>query len=105
MRVGVPKEIKNHEYRVGLTPSSVAELVAAGQEVVVETQAGAGIELHAKPGATVRGGEPLMTLHTDTPERFARALDALEDAVTVGPHGSRPAVGEVVPERVDRPLA
>ena len=30
MRVGVPKEIKNHEYRVGLTPASVAELTAAG---------------------------------------------------------------------------
>ncbi len=44
MRVGVPKEIKNHEYRVGLTPSSVAELVAAGHEVVVETQAGKGID-------------------------------------------------------------
>ena len=42
MRVGVPKEIKNHEYRVGLTPPSVAELVAAGHEVVVETQAGIG---------------------------------------------------------------
>ena len=34
MRVGVPKEIKNHEYRVGLTPASVAELSAAGHEVV-----------------------------------------------------------------------
>jgi len=44
MRVGVPKEIKNHEYRVGLTPSSVAELVAAGHEVLVETQAGKGID-------------------------------------------------------------
>ena len=44
MRVGVPKEIKNHEYRVGLTPPSVAELVRAGHEVVVETQAGAGID-------------------------------------------------------------
>ena len=32
MRVGVPKEIKNHEYRVGLTPPSVAELVSAGHE-------------------------------------------------------------------------
>ncbi|HZH06944.1 MAG TPA: alanine dehydrogenase, partial [Lautropia sp.] len=40
MRVGVPKEIKNHEYRVGLTPPSVAELVSAGHQVVVETQAG-----------------------------------------------------------------
>jgi alanine dehydrogenase len=44
MRVGVPKEIKNHEYRVGLTPPSVAELVAAGHEVLVETQAGKGID-------------------------------------------------------------
>ena len=44
MKIGVPKEIKNHEYRVGLTPPSVAELVSAGHEVVVETQAGAGID-------------------------------------------------------------
>jgi alanine dehydrogenase len=45
MRVGVPKEIKVHEYRVGLTPASVAELVAAGHEVIVETRAGSGIDL------------------------------------------------------------
>ena len=44
MRVGVPKEIKVHEYRVGLTPASVRELVAAGHEVVVETKAGLGID-------------------------------------------------------------
>jgi len=44
MRVGVPKEIKVHEYRVGLTPASVAELTAAGHEVIVETQAGCGID-------------------------------------------------------------
>ena len=44
MRVGVPKEIKNHEYRVGLTPPSVAELIAAGHEVLVETKAGLGID-------------------------------------------------------------
>lgn len=44
MRVGVPKEIKNHEYRVGLTPASVAELTAAGHSVVVETMAGSGID-------------------------------------------------------------
>ncbi|WP_298915446.1 alanine dehydrogenase [uncultured Algimonas sp.] len=43
MRIGVPKEIKNHEYRVGLTPESVAELVADGHDVWVETQAGSGI--------------------------------------------------------------
>ena len=45
MRVGVPKEIKVHEYRVGLTPASVAELVAAGHQVIVQTNAGAGIDL------------------------------------------------------------
>jgi alanine dehydrogenase len=44
MRVGVPKEIKNHEYRVGLTPASVAELVHAGHEVIVEAKAGCGID-------------------------------------------------------------
>ena len=46
MRVGVPKEIKNHEYRVGLTPASVAELVHAGHEVLVETRAGMGIDFN-----------------------------------------------------------
>jgi alanine dehydrogenase len=43
MRIGVPKEIKNHEYRVGLTPDSVHEMVAHGHEVLVETNAGIGI--------------------------------------------------------------
>ncbi|MHB1249383.1 MAG: hypothetical protein ACYCZL_08315, partial [Polaromonas sp.] len=36
MRIGVPKEIKNHEYRVGLTPASVRELVAHGHQVLVQ---------------------------------------------------------------------
>src|SRR5687767_1742895 len=44
MRIGVPKEIKNREYRVGLTPPSVTELVAAGHEVIIETGAGTGID-------------------------------------------------------------
>ncbi|MEZ5790310.1 MAG: alanine dehydrogenase [Nitratireductor sp.] len=43
MRVGCPKEIKNHEYRVGLTPGSVREYVAHGHTVIVESGAGAGI--------------------------------------------------------------
>jgi alanine dehydrogenase len=43
MRIGVPKEIKTQEYRVGLTPESVGELVRAGHEVVVETNAGNGL--------------------------------------------------------------
>jgi len=43
MRVGVPREVKVHEYRVGLTPTSVREVVAHGHEVLVERAAGAGI--------------------------------------------------------------
>jgi len=43
MLIGVPKEIKNHEYRVGLVPSSVRELVHNGHKVIVEASAGAGI--------------------------------------------------------------
>ena len=43
MRIGVPKEIKNNEFRVGLTPESVSEFVARGHTVLVETQAGMGI--------------------------------------------------------------
>jgi alanine dehydrogenase len=43
MLIGVPKEVKTHEYRVGLTPGSVREIVHHGHEVVVETGAGTGI--------------------------------------------------------------
>src|SRR5579863_3664078 len=43
MRVGVPREIKVHEYRVGLTPDAAREFVSAGHEVTIETGAGAGI--------------------------------------------------------------
>jgi thymidine phosphorylase len=44
----------------------------------------AGVTLHAKPGDTVRAGEPLLTLHADTADRFKRALEALEGAYEVG---------------------
>ncbi len=63
-------------------------------------QAGAGVELHVKPGANVRGGEPLMTLHTDTPERFERALAALEGGYFIAPDGSRPDLLPLVVERI-----
>ncbi|HEX2494487.1 MAG TPA: alanine dehydrogenase [Steroidobacter sp.] len=57
MRVGVPKEIKNHEYRVGLVPAGVRELVAAGHEVLVQSTAGAGIgvddQAYAAAGAQI----------------------------------------------------
>ncbi|MQY15905.1 Thymidine phosphorylase [Streptomyces sp. RB5] len=51
-------------------------------------QAGAGVELHAKPGDTVTAGQPLLTLHTDTPEKFAYARQALEGAVDVAGEGT-----------------
>jgi thymidine phosphorylase len=47
-------------------------------------QAGAGVQLHAKPGDRVAVGDPLFTLHTDTPERFERARAALEGGYGVG---------------------
>ena len=43
MLIGVPKEIKNHEYRVGLTPSGTVEMIKNGHSVIVETNAGCGI--------------------------------------------------------------
>jgi len=57
MLIGVPKEIKNNEFRVGLTPPSVHELVARGHKVIVQTGAGAGIgltdEQYTAAGATI----------------------------------------------------
>jgi thymidine phosphorylase len=47
-------------------------------------QPGAGVVLHAKPGMRVRGGQPLITLHTDTPEQFGRAHEALATAYEIG---------------------
>ena len=57
MRIGVPKEIKNHEYRVGLPPAGVVELVNHGHEVMIETHAGEGAgfsnEDYVAAGATI----------------------------------------------------
>jgi len=67
MQIGVPKEIKDHEDRVGLVPSSVAELVHHGHQVIVEAGAGLGSGLsdadYAAAGATLREGpEPIFAL-------------------------------------------
>ena len=43
MIVGIPKEIKNHEYRIGMTPAGVRELVNRGHQVLVETEGGVGV--------------------------------------------------------------
>jgi thymidine phosphorylase len=58
-------------------------------------QAGAGVELHAKPGDSVTAGQPLLTLHTDTPDRFAYALESVEGSYDIAESGglmARPIV-------------
>ena len=68
MLIGVPKEIKNHEYRVGLVPASVRELSHHGHKVLVETHAGYGIGLD-DPAYVAAGAEIVGT----AAEVFARA--------------------------------
>ena len=68
MRIGCPKEIKNHEYRVGLTPASVREFVSRGHEVLVQGGAGAGVGMDDPHYATAGA-----TLVKDAAEIFAKA--------------------------------
>ncbi|MFF2136671.1 thymidine phosphorylase [Streptomyces sp. NPDC058193] len=63
-------------------------------------QAGAGIELHAKPGDAVTEGQPLLTLHTDTPEKFEYALKALPGSYDIAPAGTPFTATPVVRERI-----
>ncbi|RNG26963.1 thymidine phosphorylase [Streptomyces botrytidirepellens] len=63
-------------------------------------QAGAGIEIHAKPGDHVTAGAPLLTLHTDTPSTFAYALEALEGATDYAPADTGFTTKPIVLERI-----
>jgi len=84
MLIGVPKEIKNHEYRVGLTPDSVHELVAHGHQVIVETSAGEGIGAddaeYEAAGATIKAdaatvfAEAEMIIKVKEPQAVERAM-------------------------------
>jgi len=59
--------------------------LGAGRSRPGETvQATAGVVMHAKPGDRITAGQPLLTLHTDTPERFERAIEALEGGYQIG---------------------
>jgi thymidine phosphorylase len=60
--------------------------------------AGAGVVLHAKPGDTVQAGQPLLELHADEPERFARALEVLDGGYVIEdrPHAKAPLILETV---------
>ncbi|WP_159806343.1 thymidine phosphorylase [Cellulomonas citrea] len=62
-------------------------------------QAGAGVELHVRPGDPVRAGQPILTLHTDTPERFERARAALTGGIVVET-GTAAAPGPLVLDRI-----
>ncbi|PZF79282.1 thymidine phosphorylase [Jiangella anatolica] len=84
-------------YQVGVAAWRLGAGRARKDESV---QAAAGVELHAKPGAVVRAGEPLLTLHTDEPARFERALAALEGGYLIAPEGSRPDLPPLVIDRV-----
>jgi thymidine phosphorylase len=64
-------------------------------------QAGAGVEWHAVPGESVEVGEPLFTLHTDTPDAFPSALEALASAYTIAPAGTEFTASPLVLGRVD----
>jgi thymidine phosphorylase len=60
-------------------------------------QAGAGVEWHARPGDEVAAGQPLLTLHTDEPDRFPRALESLAGGFDIG---SSYSPGPLVLDRV-----
>ncbi|MER7667764.1 thymidine phosphorylase [Kitasatospora sp. NPDC058162] len=63
-------------------------------------QAGAGVEMHAKPGDTVVAGQPLLTLHTDTPERYEYAIEALAGGIGVSPAGTAFTPNPIVLDRI-----
>ncbi|MFL6174041.1 MAG: thymidine phosphorylase [Marmoricola sp.] len=63
-------------------------------------QAGAGVVWHARPGDTVTAGQPLMTLHTDEPERFERALAALDGGYDVSPTGTAYEAAPLIIDRI-----
>ncbi|MFG2195156.1 thymidine phosphorylase [Streptomyces sp. NPDC048639] len=84
-------------YAVGLAAWRLGAGRARKEDPV---QAGAGVEIHAKPGDRVTAGRPLLTLHTDTPEKFAYALEALDGGVLVAPADSAFEPTPVVLDRI-----
>ncbi|MER7395969.1 thymidine phosphorylase [Streptomyces sp. NPDC000151] len=84
-------------YAVGLAAWRLGAGRARKEDPV---QAGAGVELHAKPGDPVTAGQPLLTLHTDTPEKFPAALEALDGGVLIAPEAKPATPPPVVLERI-----
>ena len=74
--------------------------LGAGRAVKEDpVQAGAGVEIHAKPGERVAAGQPLLTLHTDDEWRIERALESLSGAIEIA-DGVTPEPRSVVLETV-----
>ncbi|GAM54821.1 alanine dehydrogenase [Vibrio ishigakensis] len=84
MIIGIPKEIKNHEYRVGMVPASVREVISHGHQVIVETQAGSGIGFSDEdyiaagasilPSATDIFAQAEMIVKVKEPQAVERAM-------------------------------
>jgi len=84
MKVGIPKELKNHEYRVAMTPAGVHELARSGHEVFVERDAGEGSLIpdddFVTAGATIlpdadavwQAGELILKVKEPVPEEYHR---------------------------------
>jgi len=66
-----------------------------------QVQAGAGIEIHVKPGEEIKAGQPLFTLHTDEPARFERALEALTGAVRISSTGEKVELLPLIIEKIE----
>jgi thymidine phosphorylase len=84
-------------YAVGIAAWRLGAGRARKEDAV---QAGAGVQLHAKPGDSVVAGQPLLTLHTDTPEKFPYAQEALDGAFTVAPEGTDFSTPPIVLDRI-----
>lgn len=84
-------------YDIGVAAWRLGAGRARKEDVV---QAAAGVELHAKPGDSVAEGQPLMTLHTDTPERFEYALESVEGSYDIAAPGTTFEATPVVRERI-----
>ncbi|MFB8269300.1 thymidine phosphorylase [Streptomyces sp. NPDC055955] len=84
-------------YDIGVAAWRLGAGRARKEDVV---QAAAGVELHAKPGDPVTQGQPLMTLHTDTPERFGYALESVDGSYDIAAPGTTFEATPVVRERI-----
>lgn len=79
-----------------------AWLLGAGRSRQGEkVQAGAGVEIHAKPGELVKKGAPIFTLHSDEPERFTRSLAALDGAISISTSNEKVERLPLIVARID----